>query len=55
MKYLVNYTETYTGQIEIEAESKEQANDIVCKMIDCEKLIPSETYDGHEITIDFIN
>lgn len=53
MKYLINYTETFTGQIEIEADSKEQANDIVCRRIDNETLIPSQVYDSHEITIGF--
>ena len=52
-KYLVNYTETFTGQIEVEADNEEMANNKVCEMIDSDELIPSERYDGHEITVDF--
>ena len=52
-KYLVNYTETFTGQIEVEADNEEMANDKVCEMIDSDELVPSERYDGHEITVDF--
>lgn len=54
MKYMINYTEIFTGQIEVEAESKELANDKVCDMIDSDSLIPSKQYDGHEITVDFV-
>ena len=52
-KYLVNYTEIFTGQIEVEADNEEMANDKVCEMIDSDELIPTERYDGHEITVDF--
>ena len=52
-KYLVNYTEVFTGQIEVEADNEEMANDKVCEMIDSDELIPTERYDGHEITVDF--
>ena len=52
-KYLVNYTEMFTGQIEVEADNEEMANDKVCEMIDSDELVPTERYDGHEITVDF--
>lgn len=52
-KFLVNYTETFTGQIEVEADNEEMANNKVCEMIDSDELVPSEHYDGHEITVDF--
>lgn len=53
-KYLVNYTETFTGQIEVEADNEEMANNKVCGMIDSGKLNPAEKYDGHEVTVDFV-
>lgn len=53
-KYLVNYTETFTGQIEVEADNEEMANNIVCEMIDSDELVPTERYDGHEVTVDFV-
>ena len=53
-KYLVNYTETFTGQIVVEAEDEEMANKKVCDLIDCDELVPTESYDGHDITVDFI-
>lgn len=52
-KYLVTYTETFTGQIEVEADNAETANDKVCEMIDSDELVPSERYTGHDITVDF--
>ncbi len=52
-KYLVNYTETFTGQIEVEADNEEMANNKVCEMIDSDELVPTECYDGHDITVDF--
>lgn len=52
-KYLINYTEVFTGQIEVEADNEEMANDKVCEMIDSDELVPTERYDGHEITVDF--
>jgi len=52
-KYMVTYTEVFTGQVEVEADNEEKANDMVCKMIDSDELVPTERYDGHEITVDF--
>lgn len=52
-KFLVNYTETFSGQVEVEADNEEMANDIVCAMIDSDELVPTERYDGHDITVDF--
>ena len=52
-KYLVNYTETFTGQIEVEADNEEMANNKVCEMIDSDELVPTERYNGHDITVDF--
>lgn len=52
-KYLVTYTETFTGQIEVEADNTETANNKVCEMIDSDELVPTERYNGHEITVDF--
>ena len=53
MKYFVNYTETFTGQVEVEASSKDEAMEIVSTMIESDKLVPSERYDGHDVTVDF--
>ena len=52
MEYRVNYTEVFTGQYLIEAESEEEAMDKVSELIDSGELVPSENYDGHEITVD---
>ena len=51
--YLVTYTEIYTGSIEVSAKTNEEAMELVEKLIEKKQLIPSETYDGHEITVDF--
>lgn len=51
--FLVNYTETFTGQVEVKAESESQAMGMVTDMIECDELVPSERYDGHEITVDY--
>lgn len=53
-KYTVGYSEIYSGTIEIEADSEAEANDIICNMIDSGALDPSVTYDGHEVSVDFI-
>ena len=53
-KYLINYTETFTGQIEVEADNEEMANNKVREMIDSDELIPTDRYDGHEVTVDFV-
>lgn len=52
-KFLVNYTETYTGQIEVEAKSKDEAMNKVRDKIDCDELDPTKNYDGHDVTVDF--
>lgn len=52
-KYLVTYTEIYTGTIEVSAKTNEEAMELVEELIEKKQLIPSETYDGHEITVDF--
>lgn len=52
-KYLVTYTEIYTGTIEVNAKTKEEAMELVQDLIETKQLVPSETYDGHEITVDF--
>lgn len=51
--YLVTYTEFYTGTIEVKAKSNEEAMELVQDLIETKQLIPSEIYDGHEITVDF--
>lgn len=51
--YLVTYTEIYTGTIEVKAKSNEEAMELVQDLIETKQLVPSETYDGHEITVDF--
>lgn len=51
--YLVTYTEIYTGTIEVNAKTKEEAMELVQDLIETKQLVPSETYDGHEITVDF--
>lgn len=52
-KYLVTYTEVYTGTYEVDSNSENEAIDFVRGLIEKDELIPSETYDGHEITVDF--
>lgn len=52
-KYLVTYTEIYTGTIEVSAKTNEEAMELVQDLIETKQLVPSETYDGHEITVDF--
>ena len=52
-KFMVNYTEVYTGQIEVEAESEDEAMDKVRDKINCDELDPTKMYDGHEVTVDF--
>lgn len=52
-KYLVTYTEIYTGTIEVRAKTNEEAMELVQDLIETKQLVPSETYDGHEITVDF--
>ena len=51
--YLVTYTEIYTGTVEVKAKTKEEAMELVQDLIETKQLIPSEIYDGHEITVDF--
>ena len=51
--FMVNYTEIFTGQVEVKAESEEEAMEIVKKQIGTDELVPSQRYDGHEITVDF--
>lgn len=53
MTFLVNYTETFTGQVIVSAQSEEDAIKIVRQKIDNEDLVPSESFDGHEVTVDF--
>ncbi len=52
-KYRVSYTEVYTGFKEIEANSVEEAMGKVTDLIECDELVPSEEYDGHETTVDY--
>lgn len=52
-KYLVTYTETFSGQIEVEADNEEMANDKICEMIDSDKLIPTKNYKNHNVTVSF--
>ncbi len=35
------------------AKTKEEAMELVQDLIETKQLVPSETYDGHEITVDF--
>ena len=51
--YLVTYTEIYTGTVEVKAKTNEGAMELVEELIEKKQLIPSEIYDGHEITVDF--
>ena len=51
--FLVNYTETFTGQVEVYADSEAEAMDIVSRQIEADELVPSERYDGHDVTVDF--
>ena len=51
--FMVNYTETFTGQVEVQANSEEEAMRIVNEQISSDDLIPSERFDGHDITVDF--
>ena len=51
--YLVTYTEIYTGTIEDKEKTNEEAMELVEELIEKKQLIPSEIYDGHEITVDF--
>ena len=51
--YLVTYTEIYTGTVEVKAKTNEEAMKLVEELIEKKQLIPSEIYDGHEITVDF--
>ena len=51
--YLVTYTEIYTGTIEVSAKANEEAIELVEELIEKKQLVPSELYDGHEITVDF--
>lgn len=52
-KYLVTYTETFTGAYEVEAESEYEAIEKVEELIDSDKLDLTEKYDGHEVTVDY--
>lgn len=52
-KYLVTYTEVYTGTLEVNSNNENEAIDFVRDLINKKELIPSEIYDGHEITVDF--
>ena len=51
--YLVTYTEIYTGTVEVKAKTNEEAMELVQDLIGTKQLVPSEIYDGHEITVDF--
>ena len=50
-KYLVTYTEIFTGQVEVEANNEEMANDRICEMIDSGELDPTKDFSGHNITV----
>ena len=51
--FMVNYTEIFTGQVEVHANSEEEAMDVIRGQIETDDLVPSERFDGHEITVDF--
>ena len=51
--FMVNYTETFTGQVQVKAESEEEAMKIVNEQIESDELVPSQRYDGHDVTVDF--
>lgn len=53
MKYRVTYTEVFTGTIDVDAKTKEDAMELVSDLIEKDELDPTETYNGHEITVDF--
>ena len=50
-KFLVNYKETFSGLIEVEADNEEMANDKICEMIDSGELDPTKDYGSHDITV----
>ena len=52
-KYLVTYTEVYTGTLEVNSNNENEAIDFVRNLINKKELMPSEIYDGYEITVDF--
>lgn len=51
-KYLVTYTEIFTGQAKIEANSEAEAMGKVTDLIECDELVPTKRYNGHEVTVD---
>ena len=52
-EYQVCYTEVFTGYKIVRANSMEEAMKKVTDLIECDELVPTETYSGHEITVDF--
>ena len=50
-KFLVGYEETFNGHKEVEAESVEQAEDIVRGLIESDKLNPAEEYENHDVKV----
>lgn len=51
--FMVTYTETFTGQVEVQANSEVEAINLVNEQISSDQLVPTERYDGHDITIDY--
>ena len=51
--YIVNYTETFTGQIEVKAASENEAMQIVKDKLDNKELKPTQSYDVRDTTVDF--
>ena len=39
--------------IEVSAKTNKEAMELVQDLIETKQLVPSEIYDGHEITVDF--
>ena len=52
-EYQVCYTEVFTGYKIVRANSEAEAMGKVTDLIECDELVPTETYSGHEITVDF--
>ena len=50
-KFLVGYEETFTGHKEVEAESIEQAQDMVRELIESDKLDPTKDDEDHDVTV----
>lgn len=55
MDFLVKFEETFSGLVRIEADSRDEANNILCSLVDSKKLVPSREYDTHVLNVHFID